>query len=83
MDLLDSNVVSELRRVGDGKAYPDVTGWAENLSATSVHISDVFFIELEKSVISMERKEPAQGAMLRKWLDNHVVPFFRSNLTRG
>lgn len=78
--LLDSNVVSELRRAGDGKAHPNVTAWAEELSAKSLYISALVLMELEMGVRGMERKDAAQGAMLRMWLDDHVVPFFSGRI---
>ena len=74
--LLDTNVVSELRKAGDGRADINVTGWAENLSPQSLYISAINLMELEMGVRGMERKDAVQGKLLRNWLDDHVVPFF-------
>jgi predicted nucleic acid-binding protein len=78
--LLDSNVVSELRKAGDGRADKNVTAWAENLSAQSLYISAIVLMELEIGVRGIERKDEAQGAMLRMWLDDHVKPFFSGRI---
>lgn len=78
--LLDTNVVSELRKAGDGRADPKVTAWAENLPAQSLFMSAINLMELEIGVLRMERRDNAQGTMLRRWLDRHVVPFFSGRL---
>lgn len=78
--LLDTNVVSELRKAGDGRADKNVTAWAENLSTQSLYISAITLMELEIGVRGIERKDKAQGAMLRRWLDDHVLPFFAGRI---
>lgn len=35
-------------------------------------------MELELGVLSIERKDAKQGALLRAWLEQHVVPEFSS-----
>lgn len=76
MFILDTNVVSELRRAKSGKADPNVTAWAASVPAGSMFLSAITLLELEIGVLSKERGDPAQGAMLREWLDNHVLPAF-------
>jgi hypothetical protein len=41
MFLLDSNVVSELRRAGSGRADPGVVGWAEQVDPGALVLSVV------------------------------------------
>lgn len=76
MFLLDTNVVSELRKVRHGKADPNVTAWAESADAGDLYVSAITVMELELGVLSIERKDAAQGAMLRAWLEQHVLPEF-------
>lgn len=78
--LLDTNVISELRKVGDGRADANVTDWAQELAAQSLYISAITLMELEIGVRAMERKDAAQGRMLRGWLDGHVIPFFEARI---
>lgn len=78
--LLDTNVVSELRKVGDGRADPNVTSWAGYLPAQSLFISAINVMELEIGVLRIERRDKGQGEMLRRWLDRHVVPFFAGRI---
>jgi predicted nucleic acid-binding protein len=76
MYLLDTNVVSELRKVRAGKADPNVAAWAERVDAADLFVSAVTILELELGVLSIERKDAAQGALLRAWLEQHVLPEF-------
>lgn len=76
MYLLDTNVVSELRKVRSGKADPNVAAWTESVDAADLFVSAITIMELELGVLSIERKDATQGAMLRAWLDQHVLPEF-------
>lgn len=76
MFVLDTNVVSELRKVRIGKADPNVASWAENVDAANLFVSAITIMELELGVLSIERKDATQGAMLRAWLEQHVLPEF-------
>jgi len=76
MYLLDTNVISELRKVGSGKADARVVAWAQGVDAAALYISAITLLELELGVLQIERRDAAQGAMLRAWLDGQVVPAF-------
>lgn len=76
MFLLDTNVISELRKVGDGRADPYVTSWISAHDATRFYISALTVMELEIGVLRIERRDPGQGARLRTWLDDRVLPEF-------
>jgi len=76
MFLLDTNVVSELRKAKAGKADPNVTAWAAAVAPTSLFLSAISVLELEVGVLLDERRDPAAGRVLRAWLDGHVLPAF-------
>nr|WP_321466966.1 type II toxin-antitoxin system VapC family toxin [uncultured Desulfobulbus sp.] len=76
MYVLDTNVVSELRKVRAGKADPNVAAWAERVDAADLFVSVITIMELELGVLPIERKDAAQGALLRAWLEKHVLPEF-------
>ena len=77
MFLLDTNVVSELRKVGDGKADARVTTWIAGRDAASFYISALNLMELEIGILRYERRDAVQGERLRRWMDRHVLPEFR------
>lgn len=76
MFVLDTNVVSELRKARLGKADANVTAWAGSVDASDLFVSAITIMELELGVLSIERKDATQGAMLRSWLEQHVLPEF-------
>jgi len=76
MYLLDTNVISELRKAKSGKADKNVEAWANSVSATNLFLSVITILELEIGTLLIERKDVAQGAVLRSWLNAHVLPAF-------
>jgi hypothetical protein len=76
MYLLDTNVVSELRKIRFGKADRHVAAWADTVDAADLYLSVITVQELEIGVLLAERRDPSQGAVLRTWLNNHVLPTF-------
>lgn len=76
MYLLDTNVVSELRKAKAGKADKHVTAWASSIAVPSLFLSVITILELETGVLLVERRDPAQGSILRAWLEGHVLAAF-------
>lgn len=76
MFLLDTNVISELRKAGGGKADPNVVSWLSAQDATAFYISAVTLMELDLGILLIERRDSAQGARLRAWMNNHILPEF-------
>lgn len=80
MFVLDTNVVSEMRKAGAGKANPGVTAWARSVPAALMFLSAISLHELEHGVLLAERRDPAQGALLRRWLDSSVAASFADRI---
>lgn len=76
MYVLDTNVLSELRKVRLGTADANVAAWAESVDAAALFVSVISVMELELGVLAIERRDATQGAMLRAWLDLQVLPEF-------
>lgn len=76
MYVLDTNVLSELRKVRLGMADANVAAWAEGVDAAALFVSVISVMELELGVLAIERRDATQGAMLRAWLDLQVLPEF-------
>lgn len=73
MYLLDTNVVSELRKP---RANERVKAWAAGAPSASLFLSSITVLELEIGVLRMEHRDRRQGAALRRWLDGQVLPAF-------
>ena len=80
MYLLDTNVVSELRKVRAGRSDPGVATWADQVEATALFISAITLHELELGVLLMERRDAQQGSLLRQWLEQAVLPAFSGRI---
>lgn len=77
MYLLDTNVLSELRKVGDGRANRRVSAWIAGVDADSCFISAITLLELELGILMLERRgDGRQGRMLRAWFEERVLPEF-------
>jgi predicted nucleic acid-binding protein len=80
MYLLDTNVISELRKVKSGKANKNVEAWANSVNVSHLFLSVITVLELETGVLLIERKDTVQGAILRSWLNAHVLPAFSDRI---
>lgn len=78
--LLDTNVVSELRKIGDGKADANVVAWVGREDSTAFFLSAITILELELGILGVQRRDARQGARLRTWLDNHIRPEFAGRI---
>lgn len=76
MFLIDTNVVSESRKVRSGRAAPEVVAWLKATDPSTTFISAMSLFELELGVVRAERRDPAQGKRLRHRLDYIVKPGF-------
>jgi len=80
MLLLDTNVVSELRKVRMGRANANVARWAASTGSSTAYISVITAMELELGVLQVERRDPSQGAILRRWLQGQVLTEFEGRV---
>jgi predicted nucleic acid-binding protein len=80
MYLLDTNIVSELRKVRSGKADRNVAQWADSVDSAELFVSAITIQELEIGILLAERKDAPKGAVLRAWMDQHVLPAFADRI---
>lgn len=76
MFLLDTNVVSELRKAAAGRPDANVAAWALSVPALELYVSAITVLELELGVLLLERRDRLQAAVLRTWLHDRVLPAF-------
>lgn len=80
MYLLDTNLVSELRKGRRGRADPGVVAWAEGVIGEDLYLSVITVWELELGVRLRERRDRSQGAVLRTWLERQVLDGFAGRI---
>jgi predicted nucleic acid-binding protein len=78
MFLLDTNVISELRRTQ--RCDPNVHAWVSRQPNATLYVSALTLMELEIGVLRIERRDAPQGAALRSWLEDQVRPGFQGRV---
>ncbi len=74
MYLIDTHVVSELRKVS--RCHPAVAAWATHADPSLQFLSVISVLELQIGVMRVERRDALSGAQLRRWLDDQVLATF-------
>ena len=80
MYVLDTNVVSDLRKAARGKADARVVAWAGSLPPGALFLSVITLMELEQGILQLERRDLHQGALIRHWFVRQVQPAFAGRL---
>ena len=76
--LLDTNVISELRR--PEKADAKVAAWAAATPVSTTFLSAITILEIELGARAVERRDKAQGRALRVWIDERILPRFEGRI---
>lgn len=80
MYLLDTNVVSELRKCSTGKGNASVSNWARTVAPNELYLSAITILEIEMGILLKQRKDPKQGAILRQWMNQKMLPAFEGRI---
>ena len=74
--LLDTNALSEMRKIRLGRADPKLAAWSEQVSARDLFVSVITLQEIEQGLLMLQRRDAAQAGPLRHWFDAQVLPLF-------
>ena len=80
MYLLDTNVISELKKIDAGRADANVTAWASRTSAANYWLSAINILESTKGLLLLERRDPVQATTYRRWLEDQVLVDFADRI---
>ena len=78
MYLLDTNIISELKKLDSGKIHPQVQRWAYSINLMQTKVSVVSIIEIRTGILSLARKGQAQAASFDNWFTNRLLPAYRT-----
>ena len=78
MVLLDTNVLSELRR--RSRTDPRVAAWADSVQPSDLFLSAITILEIEAGTLMLQRRDAERGAILRAWIDGAVLPAFEGRI---
>lgn len=80
MYVLDTNVVTEIRKAPTHRADRNVIAWAKSIPPSNQYLSVITILELEIGILRLERRDPRQGKVFRSWLQGHVLPAFNGRI---
>lgn len=78
--ILDTNVISELRKNRHNRIDENVALWAKSVNPEALYISVMTVYEIEIGILKLERKDKLQGRMIRKWFDDQVISIFSGRI---
>lgn len=76
--LVDTNIVSEMRKGRDGNS--GVVAWSGSIDMSDLAISVLCLKELEYGVLSLADRDPPRSLVLRAYLDHFVIPQYRGRV---
>ena len=76
MYVLDTNVISEFRKIGNGSCHPGVLNWSNAVDARNLYLSAITLMELEIGCLSLMRRDVVQATVLRSWISEYVLTAF-------
>jgi hypothetical protein len=74
MFLLDTNVVSDIRR--PKRLTPHAARWFSTVPAAQLHISTVTVFEIQHGIIALGRRDAERASHLQQWLEASVLTAF-------
>jgi len=78
MYLLDTNVISELRR--PRRTNPKVAVWVDRVPAEDMFLSSVTVLELETGARLLSRRDAGQGMLIQQWIEDRVLMAFADRI---
>ena len=81
MFLLDTNILSEIRKISQGRADPALARWVQAIDFDRCHLCVITLLEIEQGILRVQhRGDEAQFLRLEKWLNDTVLPTFGARI---
>ena len=81
MFLLDTNILSEIRKISQGRADPALARWVQAIDFDRCHLCVITLLEIEQGILRVQhRGDEAQFLRLEKWLNDTVLPTFGTRI---
>lgn len=77
--LLDTNVISELRKP-ERRADVGVRAWVAARVSSDLYLSVITVLEVEIGIRRLARRDPAQAGRLQTWLDEGLLDAFAGRI---
>ncbi|GAA5158706.1 type II toxin-antitoxin system VapC family toxin [Ornithinimicrobium tianjinense] len=73
--LLDTNVISELRR-SKRQAIPEVRRWVSGRKPSDLYLSAITVLEVELGIARLGRRDAVQAERLQTWFEDDLLAVF-------
>jgi predicted nucleic acid-binding protein len=80
MYLVDTNVISELRKSAKQRSDKNVQAWIKSVPVDKLYTSALCLLELEKGALLLARHDTLQGNALLRWMAEFVRPAFEGRV---
>ena len=80
MYILDTNVISEFRKIGNNTCHPNVLSWSNTIDVPLLYLSVITLMELEIGCLSLTRRDVEQATILRTWISDYVLTAFHGRI---
>lgn len=80
MYLLDTNIVSELRKLKQNKANENVVAWLSSVPKESLYTNAIVLMEIERGILRVGRKDSKQADNLNSWYHTAVKAMFHERV---
>ena len=77
MYLIDTNVLSEIRKIQSSHTPPEFLAWFNAINLNDCYLSVITLLEIEQGILRVQhRGDEAQFLRLQQWLNDTVIPNF-------
>jgi hypothetical protein len=80
MYIVDTNVISELRKTKSGRAEKAVVEWAQSVPPNSIFLSVIGVYEIKFGILKLASRNPSEAQRLDDWLSHTIVPSFTDRI---
>jgi predicted nucleic acid-binding protein len=78
MYLLDTNVISETRKLAKSLDSEQVKQWFAAQPSESLFLSVISLFEIERGILLIKRRDSVQATILQRWFAEKLKPEFKS-----
>jgi toxin FitB len=80
MYLLDTNVISETRKLAKSTGAEQVKQWFAAQQSQQLFLSVISLFEIERGIMLIKRRDAEQAAILQRWFAEKLKPEFKSQI---
>lgn len=80
MYVLDTNVLSEMRKLRKGVVHPQVRLWSESANISDLYLSSLTVQEIEIGSVRLRKRDPSQSLLFKRWLEETVLVDFAGRI---